>query len=227
MTDDAIVDLSSYLPMPQDPRILLTVPQDKQRKLLTLWALMERLTQLLDGVREPMIGQIKLAWWRDMMALMADNADAIPKGEPLLAEMTPHWRGEAGLGELVNAAEALLLAEDDGARAAAAQLFGDMLFALSGKAMGAAPQSDAAPQSGAGARWGLLWGLFLHRGSESEAVMLGAAKEYRAPAKSLFGKNGKCLMMLDRLAGQIAQENGGRNMRAEGLILLRIGLLGR
>jgi phytoene synthase len=52
-------------------------------------------------------------------------------------------------------------------------------------------------------------------------------KELGAPAKRTFGKQGKSLMMLDRLAGQIAQENGGRNLRAEGLILLRIGLLGR
>ena len=221
MTDDAIVDLSSYLPMPHDPRILVTVPKDAQRKLLTLWALMERLTKLLDDVREPMIGQIKLAWWRDMMALMADDADAIPKGEPLLSEMTPHWRGEAGLGDLVNAAEALLVAEDDAGRIAAAHDFGDRLFQLSGAAFGAEVSATA------GARWALLWALFLHRGSEAEAAFLQAAEDQPAPAKAIFGAKAKALLMLDRLAGQISLAKGGRDLRRESLILLRIGVLGR
>lgn len=221
MTDDALVDLSSYLPMPQDPRILVTVPKDAQRKLLTLWALMERLTKLLDDVREPMIGQIKLAWWRDMMVLMADNADAIPKGEPLLAEMTPNWRGEAGLSDLINAAEALLLAEDDAGRIAAARDFGDHLFGLSGQVLGSSVSATA------GARWALLWGLYLHRGSEGEAGFRQALETCAVLPKRYFGKKAKALLMLDRLAGQISSAAGARDLRRESLILLRIGLLGR
>lgn len=221
MSDAPAPDLSAYLPMPRDQRILLCVSEDKRPKLLTLWDYMERLTKLLDDVREPMIGQIKLAWWRDMMALMADDADAIPKGEPLLAEMKPYWRGEAGLGALVNAAEALLLAEDDAARLAASQRFGDEIFMLSSRALG------GEVKQGAGARWGLLWGLYLNRGGQGEAGLLQAAENASAPAKADYGKGGKALLMLDRLAGQIAAAKGGRDLRQEGLILLRIGLFGR
>jgi hypothetical protein len=54
--------------------------------------------------REPMLAQLKLAWWRDRLA--ADPA-VWPKGEPLLARLA-QWREPAGLGALVDGWESLL-----------------------------------------------------------------------------------------------------------------------
>ena len=131
----------------RDPRVMVAVPRERRAAMAALWALAERLTNLLIDAREPLIGQIKLAWWRDMMAMLAADPDGLPKGEPLLAELQTSWAGQGGLDALVDAAEAMLLAEDAAARHAAAVAFGGALFALSGG------------QESSGARWGLVWGI--------------------------------------------------------------------
>src|SRR3546814_20021260 len=94
-----------------------------------LWGLAARLTKLLLDAREPLIGQIKLAWWRDMMAMIASDPAALPKGEPLLAELQASWAGKGGLDALVDAAAAMLLAESDAERRAGAGGFGGPPFA--------------------------------------------------------------------------------------------------
>src|SRR3546814_5590476 len=106
----------SLTPDLRDPRVTVAVPREYRAALATLWALAERLTKLLHDSREPLIGQIKLAWWRDMLALLASDPAALPKGEPLLAELQASWAGQGGLGALADAAEAMLLAESDEAR---------------------------------------------------------------------------------------------------------------
>lgn len=191
----------------RDPRVMVAVPRDRRARITALWALAERLTRLLRDAREPLIGQIKLAWWRDMMALLAEDPAALPKGEPLLAELQSSWAGQAGLAALVDAAEAMLLAEDAATRRDAATAFGEALFALSGGA--------------GGARWGLLWGAGLSEG----APLLAEAAGHAPPPRARLG--GQALLMLDRWAGAIAGRGGARHWRREGLLLLRIGLIGR
>ena len=118
MTTEASPILYGY-PDIRDPRVMVAVPRARREALAVLWALAERLTKLLADTREPMIGQIKLAWWRDMAGLLASDPAALPKGEPLLAELQRSWAGRGGLDALVDAAEAVLLAEDAAARTAA------------------------------------------------------------------------------------------------------------
>lgn len=231
MSEDRAPEASAALPMPHDPRIRVAVPQAARAKMAALWSLADRLTKLLDEVREPLIGQIKLAWWRDMMALLASNTDALPKGEPLLAELQQHWRGQAGLEALVDAAEALMLGENDADRTRAAADFGGQLFVLTSRSwhdpQGPLKAARQEAQREAGARWGLLWAAFIYRGGDEASVLLDAAAHAARPGVSLFGPRGKALVMLDRLAGQIAASGGARDDRCEGLILLRIGLFGR
>lgn len=188
---------------------MVAVPRDRRAAMADLWALAERLTKLLADAREPMIGQIKLAWWRDMMAMLANDPAALPKGEPLLADLQASWGGQGGLGALVDAAEAMLMAEDAGAPRDAAAAFGEALFALSG--------------GDGGARWGLLWGAGLQESEQGARQMFGHARA--APAPSITGN--RALRMLDRWAGAIAARDGERQWRSEGLLLLRIGLIGR
>lgn len=192
----------------RDPRVMVALPRARRKAVSALWALGERLTNLLREAREPLIGQIKLAWWRDMMAMLALNPAALPKGEPLLAELQATWAGRGGLDALVDGAEAMLLAEDDGARQEAAAMFGDALFRLSG--------------GGNGARWGLVWGAAL-QDNEAQAMTLFAAAKDRSAAFA----GPRALRMLDRWAATIAAHDGERRWRSEGLLLFRIGLLGR
>ena len=209
-----MADSELLYPDARDPRIMVAVPRDRRAAIAALWAFAERLTKLLADAREPLIGQIKLAWWRDMAAMLADDPAALPKGEPLLAELAASWAGQAGLDTLVDAAEAMLVADDAAAHDAAARAFGGALFALSGG------------PAGGGARWGLLWGAALQHGASDAQHFFATARNLPPPPRALFTGN-KALLMLDRWAGAIAAHDGERHWRSEGLLLLRLGLFGR
>ncbi|WP_053553679.1 hypothetical protein [Sphingopyxis sp. 113P3] len=213
MTAEA-APLPSLYPDLRDPRVMVAAPRARRAALAGLWALAERLTRLLRDAREPMIGQIKLAWWRDMMALLASDPAALPKGEPLLAELQANWAGEGGLAALVDAAEAALLADSDPARRDAARAFGAVLFSLSGGA------------EAAGCRWGLVWSAALQEEESAARDLLAAARAEPAQPRAAFSGT-RALLMLDRWAGAIAARAGERHWRREGLLLLRIGLMGR
>ncbi|WP_168453031.1 hypothetical protein [Sphingopyxis microcysteis] len=209
-----MADSEHLYPDARDPRIMVAVPRERRAAIAALWAFAERLTKLLADAREPLIGQIKLAWWRDMAAMLADDPAALPKGEPLLAELAASWAGRGALDTLVDAAEAMLVADDAAAHDAAARAFGGALFALSG-----------VPADG-GARWGLVWGAALQDGASDAQHFFAAARNLPPPPRVLFTGN-KALLMLDRWAGAIAAHDGERRWRREGLLLLRLGLFGR
>jgi phytoene synthase len=211
--DDAEPEIPLY-PDIRDPRVMVAVPRERRAAMAALWAFAERLTNLLVDAREPLIGQIKLAWWRDMAAMLARDPDSLPKGEPLLAALTATWARQGGLDTLVDAVEAMLLAEDGADRRTAATDFGARLFALSG--------GDA----DGGRRWGLLWGASVQAGAPEARELLAAARDCAPPPRSIFAAN-RALLMLDRWAGAIAGKDGERRWRSEGLLLLRIGLMGR
>ena len=204
--------LTETYPDIRDPRVMVAVPRDRRPAIAALWALAGRLTKLLRDAREPMIGQIKLAWWRDMLAMLASDPAALPKGEPLLAELQAAWAGQSGLDALVDAAEAMLLAENEAERRDAAAGFGEALFSLSGGA--------------GGARWGLLWGAGLQEGEAEARHLFTDARNRPAPQRASFAAS-KALLMLDRWAAAIAARDGERRWRSEEWLLLRIGLFGR
>lgn len=196
----------------RDPRVMVAVPRARRPAITALWALAERLTGLLRDAREPLIGQIKLAWWRDMMAMLASDPAALPKGEPLLAELQATWAGQGGLDALVDAAEAMLVADDHSARRDAAAAFGDALFSLSG--------------GGGGARWGMLWGAGLREAEAEARALFADGRDLASPARTAFAGS-RALLMLDRWAAAIVAADGERRWRSEGLLLFRIGLIGR
>lgn len=208
--DNASPEIPLY-PDIRDPRVMVAVPRDRRAALAVLWALAERLTKVLADAREPMIGQIKLAWWRDMLSLLATDPAALPKGEPLLADLQAHWAGRAGLDALADAAERLLIADDTAQRADAGIAFGEALFTLAGGA--------------GGGRWGLVWAAGQQEDAATAAQLFGDVRDRPAPSRAVAG--GKALLMLDRWAAAIAMRGGDRRWRSEGLLLLRIGLLGR
>ena len=70
-----------------------------------------RLADIVAGSTEPLIGQMKLAWWRDALAAEAEQR---PKGEPLIARIDAMSgrQLEPALLELIDAWEALLVADE-------------------------------------------------------------------------------------------------------------------
>lgn len=73
-----------------------------------LFALDARLGAVVSGAREPVIGQLRLAWWRDRLG---ESAAARPQGEPVLALLASWGDAASTLTGLVDGWEQMLCAE--------------------------------------------------------------------------------------------------------------------
>lgn len=91
-----------------DPSLALALayaPRDARPVFDDLFALDRRLADAVRQASEPIIAQLKLAWWRDRFA--QDRGDW-PKGEPLLARLAAWDADVSQLASLVDGWEALL-----------------------------------------------------------------------------------------------------------------------
>jgi phytoene synthase len=131
--DTAIVD--------PERRLALTYAAPAGRPALTaLWMLDERLGALIAAARDPLLGQIRLTWWRE--ALIALDA-APPPPEPLLAMLQRALPGQgAALARLTEGWLPLLdpLPFDEAALLRHGDARGGALFALAGAALGGGPE---------------------------------------------------------------------------------------
>ena len=98
--------------------------------------------------RDPLMIQLRLAWWRDRFD---SSANAWPAGEPLLALLKPWDAERAALRALVDGWEARVVGEDGGAALGAARI--DAVLALA--RLCKAP-ADATVRRAAGEWLGLL-----------------------------------------------------------------------
>ena len=68
-----------------------------------------RLARIVARTTEPMLGQMRLAWWREALAKPPGDR---PRGDLVLDGISLHWAGhEAGLLPLVDAWEVLVTAD--------------------------------------------------------------------------------------------------------------------
>jgi phytoene synthase len=123
-----------------DRALALTyVPTRKRAAIEALWRLDAALGQVLAGGREPLISQIKLAWWRDSLErLDSVKAPSEPVLQALAQHLLPTGVSGAALSELEQGWTRLLspdpLTEEELAGYAAAR--GGLLFRLSGIVLG-------------------------------------------------------------------------------------------
>jgi phytoene synthase len=98
-----------------DPALAVALawqPQTTRPALGALFNLDRRLAAAIAQANEPMLAQIRLAWWRDRLA---EPAFARPIGEPLLAAITEHWGDRcADLSPLVDGWERWLFEDTEG-----------------------------------------------------------------------------------------------------------------
>lgn len=133
MTTETSPILYGY-PDIRDPRVMVAVPRARREAVLGACRAAHQIA-CRHARADDRPDQARLVA-RHGGAAASDPA-ALPKGEPLLAELQQRWAGRGGLDALVDAAEAVLLAEDAAARTAAGAAFREALFALSGGAGGA------------------------------------------------------------------------------------------
>jgi phytoene synthase len=217
-SDQAETELLATLPEPQ--RLALGYASAQARPAtLTLFALDSRLAAAVRGAREPLAAQLRLAWWRDVLA--RPRAEW-PQGEPLLAALRA-WQSPALLGELVDGWEQLLSETlTDAAIEQFAAGRGHAFRALSGE-LGL---TATAPAAAAGRLWALadLAAHLSDRDERAHVVALGKGLEQpRLPGQL------RPLRVLAGL-GRAALDRGGTPLLRGPVDVaraLRIGLAGR
>ena len=170
---------------PERKLALAYVPLPRRAALEALWRLDVTLGAVLATGREPLISQIRLAWWREALEKLDRER---PPAEPLLEALARHvLPADIGGAELatLEAGWAVLLSTEPltpGQLDQYAQARGGRLFALSARLLGAAePRIEAA-----GRIWALI-DLARRSGREAEAqAAIAAAREggagFRWPA---------------------------------------------
>lgn len=167
-----------------------------------------------------MLGQLKLAWWRDRLA--ADPA-SWPRGEPLLARLAA-WADVSGFAALVDGWEALLeeppleqqaIANFAQGRAAALEVLADRL----GHARAGAGE--------AGRRWALA-DLALNIGNPDEQQAARAGLAASAPPSAL-PRALRPLAVLRGVVERALTRGGAHELHRPGsfFVAVRLGMLGR
>lgn len=198
-----------------DPRLALLLPRTSRERAGLLWQLETRLFALVVTRREALLAQVKLAWWREQLERLVNDAGAVPRGEPLLTQLGAAWPDKAALTALPDAYEAAMLAEDEASAIAAGHALGlVMADASAGFAPGAATLR----------RWGLVRaGQMAADRALAEALWHEAAllDQQEAPGA---GSADRALRALERWAGLVARRAGATGGRAEAWLMLRLAL---
>lgn len=217
------MELSSLLDeLPADRRLALAyAPAAARADTLAVLLLDLRLSRLIIQGREPLLTQMRLAWWRDRLR---EEAGGFHHDEPVLA-LLADWPGsKVGLVALVDGWEALLADPpiSDGVIAAFADGRGHA-FASLAERVGA--HSEAAEAHRAGYNWALA--DLAARTADAEEVAqvqaLAAARDWVRPRLSAK------LRPLAVLHGLAARKRGTGALLSgprDGLAAMRLGLLG-
>lgn len=127
-------------------------PPTLRPAFLTLLSLDARFAQIVRATREPMVGQMRLTWWRDALGRL--DSEAAP-AEPLLRDVQEHVLptgiGGAEAATLIEGWEVLLDPLDAASIDSHGEHRGARLFALAGRLMPGDPETLAA----AGRGWAL------------------------------------------------------------------------
>ena len=186
-----------------DPERMLALsyarPEDR-RALQALLALDDALAQLLRTTREPALGQIRLAWWREALArLDQEAAPAEPVLKALEREILSKGVRGSSLVPIVHGWEVLI--EEELLDPEALRRFGEgrgHLFVAAGTAMGAGPHD---PLVEAGQGWALADLSRNLRGSgEADAARAMAIPLLGEAAARRWSRNGRALGALAHLA---------------------------
>lgn len=207
--------------LPQTMQLALAyAPSRAKLPTLALLALDQRLAGLLRHSREPMMAQIRLAWWRETLGR---EAAEWPEGEPLLAALRSWNGGHRALVALVDGWEALT-GEAPLAPESLEEMVDGRAAAFAGLAEALDRRNEADAARALGRRWALadLATKLNHPGESVVVKRLAQAERGHAPRVS------RTLRPLAVLEG-LARDNlasGGQGSARTVLKAMRIGLLG-
>ncbi|MBO9604069.1 MAG: hypothetical protein J7496_16330 [Novosphingobium sp.] len=207
--------LTDSLPLPQ--RLALAyAPASAKPAVLALFALDARLGHALRQASEPIMAQMRLAWWRDQFALLPDRRE---RSDELIRALDVFAGEEAALIGLVDGWETLISEQLDADGFAMGRARG---FAALARRLGVPDE----PSAEAGRRYALAdLAANLSEADERQAVLDLAGQGRRiALPKAL-----RSLAVLDGLARRSLARGGSPLLDGPGAMLsaIRLGLAGR
>ena len=221
MTDHHIV---SGLP-PLTRFALAYAPSRVRKYLLAVFGLDQRLADIVRNSREPMLAQLRLAWWREALT---SPAAAAPPGEPLLALFGDWPEQRAAAAGLVDGWEAVT-----GQPPLPATAFAALAEARAGAlaAIAKAPAHRVAALT-MGRAWALadLASHLSHPVEAQTALDLARATDWR---RSSLPRDLRPLAILHGVAARtlrgLVEGEGAPHPRSPGALLaaIRIGIVGR
>lgn len=175
-------------------------PRSGAAALEALFALDDALAQLLRTTREPAVGQLRLAWWREALAKLDNEpAPAEPVLQALAREVLPRGVRGAALVPIVHGWEVLI--EEEALTPDALRRFGEgrgALFVAAGAVIGAGPKD---PLVEAGQGWALAdLARHLQVAEEAAEARALAMPLLEAAAAGYWSRNGRALGALAHLA---------------------------
>lgn len=200
---------------------LAYAPASIRVRFLALLALDARLATIVRNSREPMLAQLRLAWWREQLAR---DASTWPEGEPLLAALRSWENGHGALLPLVDGWEVMT---------GTPPLAGDVFLELAeARGSALAALADDPETAGEARRLGRNWALAdiagrLSNPQERDTVAaLAKAQDWRW---ARLPRKLRPLAVLHGIAVRSlhAGENGVRVSPFSLLTAMRLGLLGR
>lgn len=211
-------DLHADLPELSQLAVAYAPPAAKQY-WATVLALDERLAMILRKRREPLLAQMRLAWWRDRLT---EPPERWPAGDAVLDKLR-QWRAPAGLAPLVDGWE--MLVSDHVDRAALDRFAAGRGAAFAALANELGQPDDAARQ--AGRLWALADLIANISDPEERATALALAQEGGPPPA--LPRKLRPLAVLAGLGWRAVQGGGGPLLvgRGAALTAFRLGLLGR
>jgi 15-cis-phytoene synthase len=209
------MDVTDPETLPPEAELALAWSPQKVRGPLTMaLGLDRRLARIVARTTEPMLGQMRLAWWRE--ALGKPVAER-PRGDAVLDGLGQHWAGrEAALIAMVDGWEVLVTADTLGPDEIA--VFGAGRGAFFGALIGKASGCDQNRVAAAAFRWAVADAATAVSNPDERARLIAAGlascKDVGRLPKALRG-----LAVLDALARRALRRGGTPLMEGRGASL--------
>jgi 15-cis-phytoene synthase len=163
-------------PLPPEAELALAWSGPDLRAALSIALQLDRrLARIVGRTQELMLGQMRLAWWREALGKRVEDR---PRGDAVLDGIGDHWQGrEAALAQMVDGWEVLVTAQNLGPDEAEA-------FASGRGAFFAALASDSvfAPRlTAAGRRWALAEAAAGVTEPQEKSVLVAAGLAQKTP----------------------------------------------
>lgn len=199
--------------------------RDLRGRLASFFAFDQRLARIVAKTTEPMLGQMRLAWWRDMLAKATEER---PRGDAVLDALGKEWGEEAAEFSAVVDGWEHMLGEPPLGEDALMQFAGGRIAPL--RALMRRDERSSAKEASLAAlrRWALVDAAANTTEGNEKLLMLELARSQGNPS-ARFGRGFRGLAVLDALARR-SLYRGGRPLmdgRGAAIVALRAGIFGR